>query len=432
MATGTYTDTSTQDITTQVTWASSNNATASVSNSAGSEGLATAIAIGTVNITATLGLVVGTTQLTVSAATLVSLQIDPPNPTILKGNSQPFTATGTYTDNTTQDLTVQVTWSSSLTSVATISNVAGSQGVATSVAPGVTTITAALGVVTTTTTLTVNPATLVSIAVTPTPQTVAKGTTVQYTATGTYSDASTANITTLVNWSSSNGAVASVSNAAGSEGLASTLGVGGPITITATLGAVTGTAQLTVTPAVLQSITIAPASASIPVGLRVFFVATGHYSDASTQNLTAQAAWSSSNNTVATVANGGGNKGRATGVSAGTVTVTAAFGGLTGTAQLTVTTATLVSIAVTPASSTINIGATLQYTATGTYSDANTYDITGIVNWSSTNSPPGGPPVASISNAAGTKGRATGVRVGDSTIAATLGVVGSTLLHVSP
>jgi uncharacterized protein YjdB len=432
-ANGTYTDMSVQDITQQVNWASSNNAFASVSNGAGSEGLATAIAIGTVNVTATLGAIVGTTPLTVSAATLVSLQIDPPNPTILKGNAQQFTATGTYTDNSTQDLTAPVTWSSSATGVATISNVAGSHGLATSVAPGITTITATLGAVTTTTTLTVDPATLVSIAVTPATPSVAKGTTVQYTATGTYSDASSANITTLVSWSSSSGAVATISNAAGTQGLASTLGVGGPITITATLGAVAGTAQLSVTAAALTSITIAPTTAAIPVGFTVSFVATGHYSDASTQDLTAQAGWSSSNNTFATVANGGGNKGRATAVAAGTVTITAAFGGMNGTAQLTVTTATLVSIAVTPASSTINNGATLQYTATGTYSDANTYDITGSVNWSSTNVPAGGSPVAQVSNAAASKGLATGQRGGDSSIRATLGAIfGTTPLHVNP
>jgi hypothetical protein len=165
----------------------------------------------------------------------------------------------------------------------------------------------------------------------------------------------------------------------------------------------------------------------------VSFVATGHYSDASTQDLTAQAGWSSSNNTFATVANGGGNKGRATAVAAGTVTITAAFGGMNGTAQLTVTTATLVSIAVTPASSTINNGATLQYTATGTYSDANTYDITGSVNWSSTNVPAGGSPVAQVSNAAASKGLATGQRGGDSSIRATLGAIfGTTPLHVNP
>ena len=44
-------------------------------------------------------------------------------------------ATGTYTDNSTQDLTSLVTWDSSNTSIASISNASGSSGLATAAAP---------------------------------------------------------------------------------------------------------------------------------------------------------------------------------------------------------------------------------------------------------------------------------------------------------
>src|SRR5207245_6393546 len=99
-----------------------------------------------------------------------------------------FTATGTFSDSTTQDLTTQVTWSSSSTAVATISNAGGSQGLATSVAAGTTTITATLGGVSVSTTLTVTAATLSTITVTPTAPSIEHGTTRPCTATGTYSD----------------------------------------------------------------------------------------------------------------------------------------------------------------------------------------------------------------------------------------------------
>ena len=72
--------------------------------------------------------------------TLVSIAVTPTNPSTL-GNPQQFTATGTFSDNTTQDLTTSVTWSSSATSVATV----GSNGKATPVAAGTSTITAASG-----------------------------------------------------------------------------------------------------------------------------------------------------------------------------------------------------------------------------------------------------------------------------------------------
>ena len=55
-------------------------------------------------------------------------------------------------------------------------------------------------------------ATLVSIAVTPKNPSVALGTMQQFTATGTYSDGSTQNLTTTATWASSNPAVASISN----------------------------------------------------------------------------------------------------------------------------------------------------------------------------------------------------------------------------
>ena len=77
---------------------------------------------------------------------LVSIAVTPANPSIVQGTTQQFLATGTFSDNTTQDLTAAATWSSSLASVATIGNAPGSAGKATSVGTGVTTITATVAV----------------------------------------------------------------------------------------------------------------------------------------------------------------------------------------------------------------------------------------------------------------------------------------------
>jgi uncharacterized protein YjdB len=91
-------------------------------------------------------------MLTVQPA-LVSIAITPANPSIKVGATQQFTATGTYSDSSTQDITVSVAWTSSKPAVATISAV----GLATAVAKGKTTIKAKLGGITSTTTLTVTP-----------------------------------------------------------------------------------------------------------------------------------------------------------------------------------------------------------------------------------------------------------------------------------
>ena len=103
-----------------------------------------------------------------AAPTLVSIAVTPPNPTIQTGLTQQFTATGTYSDLSTQNITTQVTWASSHTGVATFSPTV--KGLATGVSAGSTTISATLSGVTGSTTLTVQAApapTLISIAVTP-------------------------------------------------------------------------------------------------------------------------------------------------------------------------------------------------------------------------------------------------------------------------
>jgi uncharacterized protein YjdB len=265
IATGTYSDSSQQNITSSVTWSSSATSVATISNTAGSNGLATGVSAGTTSITATMGSVSGTTSLSVTNATLVSLAVTPPDAQIAQGTTQQYTATGTFSDASTQNLTTSVTWSSSNTTVATISNTAGTQGLATGNTAGTTTITATSGSVSGTAYLNVTNATLVSIAVTPANPSVGVGATKQFIATGTYSDSSQQNITSSVTWSSSNTGIATISNVAGSNGLATGVSVGGPITITATMGSVSGSTGLTVISVPLTTLTTTTAVLALSV-----------------------------------------------------------------------------------------------------------------------------------------------------------------------
>jgi hypothetical protein len=183
---------------------------------------------------------------TPASATLLSIAVTPANPSIAKGNPAPFAATGTYSDASTRSLTATATWSSSTTSVATISNAVGSKGEATTVAVGTSSITASLGGISGSTTLTVTPPTLASIVVTPANPSVSVGATQPFTATGTFTDGSTHDVSTTVTWSSATGIVASVSNVIGSSGLATALAVGST-DISATSGMVSGSTTLSVT-----------------------------------------------------------------------------------------------------------------------------------------------------------------------------------------
>ena len=405
-ATGIYSDTTTQDLSTQVTWASGDDTVATISNAVDRKGIATAVNTGQTLISATFGGITGTTNLSVSSARLNAITVVPTHPTIAKGTTRQFTATGTYSDSTTQDLTSQVTWSSSNTSVATISNAIDSGGLATAQGTGTTTIGAGLASVSGSTTLTVTAATLSSIAVNPTNPTIAKGTTRQFSATGTYSDNSTQDLTTIVAWSSDTPAVATISNVSGSEGLASGVGAGSAA-IAASFSGITGSTRLTVTAATLSSIAVTPTNPSISQGITKQFAAVGTYSDTSTQDLTNQVTWSSANMSVATVSNSVGSQGLATAVGVGTSTITATLSSVHGSTTLTVTTATLQSIAVTPANPTIASGTERQFVATGAYSDGSMQDITTQVTWSTSDSS-----VAAISNAPDSKGLAFGIASG--------------------
>lgn len=233
IAIGTYSNTSIKDITSQVTWGSSNTAIATIS----STGLATSVAVGNTNITATMS---GTTSppvsLKVIAPTLSSVDITPASPSNLAaGFSQNFRVIGTYSDGSTTDVTSQVTWASSNTAVATIS----STGTVTGVATGTVSITASVsGIISPSVSLTVVAPIVSAIAITPVaPANLKIGSSQQFIAIETYSDGSTANVTAQVIWASSNTADATIS----ATGLATGVAVGNT-NITATLTGITSPA----------------------------------------------------------------------------------------------------------------------------------------------------------------------------------------------
>ncbi|HTF99819.1 MAG TPA: Ig-like domain-containing protein, partial [Nitrospirota bacterium] len=421
-ATGLYSDNSTRDITNAVTWDSSDTSQAALLSPGHIQGRHT----GKFTITARSGKISGSTTLTITAATLASIQITPTNPTIAKGTSQQFTATGIFSDNSTQDLTTTVTWSSSKTGIASISNTSDTNGLAAGLATGSTVITAQYGGFTASTNLTITAAALVSLAVTPANPSIALGTTKQFTATGTFSDNSTQNITSSVTWNSTSTGVASVSNTTRSKGLATSVATGST-TIRATSGSITGSTNLTVTSATLISIAVTPTNSSASVGTTLQFTATGTYSNGATQNITATAAWTSSNTGIATISNADGSKGLATAAGAGTTTITASVGSISGSTSLTATSAALVSVSLTPSSRSIAAGATQQFTATGTYANGSTQNLTASITWTSSN-----PSVATVSNAGGSKGLATAVGEGTATITAASGSIsGSATLTVT-
>jgi Bacteriophage tail sheath protein len=332
-ATGVYSDATTHDLTNTAAWNTTlapSEATVDPATGLLAGGNAATAAAGTVK--ADWAGVSGSDAVNVVAPVLTSLVITPISPTIVKSQALTFTAVGIQSYNPpsppavpTPPLPVTLsgeTWESSNPAVVTID----ATGKITWQGAGSTTITVtsspAQGSLKASTTLTIvaDSVTLNSVAVTPANVSLAKGQLQQMKAIGTYSDGSAADLTASASWTSSGGD-ATVTPSGGlvtGQNVTATA-----VTITASWDGVNGTAAVTVTPAVLQSIAVTPPpvgtipdAVTIPSASTKQFTATGNYSDTGTKDLTTTVTWMSSL-PAATVVPTGPTGGLATAVAAG-------------------------------------------------------------------------------------------------------------------
>ncbi len=405
-ATALYADGTTADVTNSVTWASSASGVAGVN----STGLVTGAAMGTAMITATSGQIRGAETLTVLPPNMISLSMSPPSAVVANGRTQQIKVTGTFSDGTTQDVTGSVAWSVSPATVAAISQT----GLVSTLAPGSATISAVSGSLSSSAVLTVAPPALTSLLVAPPNPSLTKGGTQQLTVTGSFSDASTQNMTGAVAWTVSPANVISVSNSGIITALAN-----GIATVTATSGSVSGSDTFTVAGATLVSIAVTPANPTIFDGKTQQLTATGTYNDGSAQDITSKVAWTGAVPGVVNLSSGG----LVTALGTGTATVTATSGSITGSDIITVPALALVSIAISPGNPSVPKGETQQLLASGTYNDGTTQDISSKVTWSGA--------VAGVVDLSGT-GLISALGVGTATITATSGSIsGTTAVTVS-
>ncbi|MXW04496.1 MAG: Ig domain-containing protein [Gemmatimonadetes bacterium] len=227
------------------------------------------------------------------------------------------------------------TWTSSDTSVATIST----SGLATGKTAGVTAITAEVDDTSNAVRLTVTkpppppppPPVVHRVTVTPETPSIAVGKTQQFTATA-YDSNNVVITGKTFTWTSSDTSAATID----SSGLATAVNAG-TTTITAETGGIPGTASLTVTETpppgtVIASVVVSPASASIQKGETQQFTAKA--TDSAGTEITGKTfTWESSATTVATI----DSLGLATAVNTGSTTIKARTDGVSGTASLTVT-----------------------------------------------------------------------------------------------
>ena len=386
-----------------VAWGSSNTDVVTVNQS----GVVTAVGAGSAIVTATTtdgSYITRTCTVTVSRRQATSVTVSPTSATLQVGDTKQLTAT------VSPSSALQgVTWSTSNSSVATVS----SSGLVSAKATGTATITATAqdgsgkkG----TCTITVSPVKVSSVTVQPSSVSIEAGKSVTLTATIAPSNASNK----AVGWTSSNTNVAIVS----ADGVVTGKNVG-TCTITATAkdgSGKKGTCSVTVTRPTATGMTLSHSELSLYVGDQSTLTATVTPSTASQS-----VAWGSSNTDVVTV----NQSGVVTAVGAGSAIVTATTTDgsyITRTCTVTVSRRQATSVTVSPTSATLQVGDTKQLTATVSPSSA----LQGVT-WSTSNSS-----VATVSSSGLVSAKATGTATITATAQDGSGKKGTCTITVNP
>jgi uncharacterized protein YjdB len=220
------------DVTSRVSYVSTNNAIATISE----RGVVTAgDQPGSVVVKAydDASDATALASFTVVAAQITSIELSPsPAKVLARGASESFTATAHFNNGAIADVTSTVSWSSTNESVALVGNTQFDKGVVRAVASGDTTILATDGLTLVQGRSIVfvpeEAATLEAIVVTPDPGSVSLGKTTPFRADGLYSDRTTKDLSRAVTWSSSRPDLASVDTVGVVTGVAL-----GDVTITA-------------------------------------------------------------------------------------------------------------------------------------------------------------------------------------------------------
>lgn len=374
-AQGKYSDGTTKDMTSSVTWSSSDTNIATIS----AAGLVTGVASGSVNIKAASGSVSNQSAVAVNKPAITSVAVNASSTTVPLGASQQVVATASYENNTSGPITESVTWASSDTSVFAID----ATGLATAKAStGTAEITATAGGKTSTpVTLAAAEAAPKALMIYPAMPTLAVYQWVQPLAYVVYTDNTVQDRTAESTFSVEDAAVLTLT----SPRLGSIIGkAAGTTKLNASFRSLTASTDVTVAGA-LASIAISPKTGTVHQQGELLYEATGKFDTGASQTPMNFVSWSSGNQAVADFTQGQG--GLLKGLTAGIVAITAALGGKADDAEVTVDDFVLQSFAVTPASDlSMAVNVTNQLVAEGTFTDGtNTEEqVLKNVQWSST------------------------------------------------
>ena len=317
--------------------------------------------VGTRTITATNGAATGTTSVVVVAGALASISIDPAKSSAIAGDALSFEITGYDAEGNSLG---SHTASSTLTSTDGAATITGASVLVRTAQT--TTVTAAIGQFTAEGTVLVLPDALASIVIEPVTGPVIADTTVPFTANG------------FDRFGNARGDVTATSVFASSEpelddttDASVHFGMAGDRTISATIGRVSGTLDLSVEPGALDSLVIAPADSTVTAGDSLTFEATGFDSAGSNLGLITSGNSYESVDAVLTEASDTVTDASIRFSKVGTRTITVTNGTAEGTTTVTVTAGALASVAIDPASAGAVAGDILTFSTEGFDAEGN-------------------------------------------------------------
>ena len=358
LVTATYNNRSTEDVTDQATFSSSNSSLASFS--ATDTNLLTANSAGAVKVTARFSGV--SKSLNLDLHKLTSIQVSKPSGKNYVLDLLQLSATGRFSGGS-EDITDRVTWSVDDETIVKVSNLSGQEGAATPLSEGTAKVTASFGSHSGKANLTVSANDLSSLELWPVAMTLPNGLAQRVHALGVYSSNQSADLSKQVIWSASGSA--SVFYGQRGEVWVLASGTSGTATITATYGTVSQSMTVTLVSPTINSLVLTPYAPTLGPEAQTYQQAWAHVTAGGQNYLfdaTQTATWATSNSAVANVSNI--NKGQTQGVAAGSASITATQGGVTGTNSITVSSSNFSALSLSPQRQELALGATARFRAT--------------------------------------------------------------------
>ena len=396
-ATGEYSNGQRVDLTTAVEWSSFPSGVVDV----GADGAVTTLSQGTTFVLAHLdGIDSFPARFEVTPPSLLRLDGTPDLTTVPSGAAVQLRSFGEFSDASVREVTAEVTWTSLSPALADFTG----PGLLHALAAGSVSVTHELdGIVGDTLQVVITSAQLDSITIDPCPARLPSGVELRLTATAHFSDGTSLPLPDDAGWSSTAEAVATID----SSGLLQTLSVGFTSIVAAWQGVDSPSCDLWVDDASLDQLVLAPADTSIALGESVRYRAFGQI-DGDRYDFSNSVDWTSTAPAIASV----DSTGLAQSQAQGQTNVLAQLGSVVATpASLTVTAPRVVSLRLSPLSSSVSIGRSKQLDALARYSDGSEALVNASATWISSQ-----PSIGFVDDS----GLVVGLAVGNASITASL------------